>query len=190
MGNGSCYAPATLTAVVDDGTAQRATEGSGDPDRMMTVRRRLSLLVTIVTVALVAAACGRASENEINQALGITPTATMSAEQIASATEAASATAAARSLASSSPGAVALGDVTLGARQFQTWCSGCHSPGGAGADILSAGSPGSSVTAESLLPLVRDAVGHPKPPGPYLPTEITNSQIADIAAYLNDQATE
>ncbi len=154
------------------------------------MRRRVSLLVTVIAIALTAAACGRATENQINQALGITPTATMSSEQIASATEAASATAATRLLAASSPGAVNQGDVTQGARQFQTWCSGCHGPGGAGSDILSAGSPGVSVTAESLLPLVREAVGHPSPPGPYLPTEITNNQIADIAAYLNDQASD
>ncbi len=152
--------------------------------------RRFTLLGALIAVAVTAAACGRASEVEINQALGITPTATLSAEQIALATEAASATASARELALSSPGASALGDVTQGARQFQTWCSGCHGPGGAGPDILSAGSAGSSVTVDSLLPLVREAVGHSTPPGPYLPTEISDGQIADIAAYLNDQAAE
>jgi mono/diheme cytochrome c family protein len=142
----------------------------------------------VVGVALVAAACGRATEDQINQALGITPTATLSAEQIASATEAASATAAARLLAASSPGASALGDVTQGRRQFTTWCSGCHGPGGAGPDILSSGSPGASVTADTLLPLVREGTGHASPPGPYLPTEINDDQIADIAAYLNSEA--
>ena len=156
---------------------------------MMPVRRRFTFLVTLVSVALVGAACGRASEEQINQALGITPTATMSAEQIASATEAASATAAARELALASPGAAALGDVTQGARQFQTWCSGCHGPGGIGPDIRSPGSAGASVTADSLLPLVREGEAH-DPPGPYLATEITDGQIADIAAYLNEQAAE
>lgn len=154
------------------------------------MRRRFTLLVSVITIALVAAACGRATEVEINQVLGITPTATMSTEEIAAATEAASATTEARLLAASSPGAGALGDVSQGARQFQTWCSGCHGPGGAGADILSPGSPGASVTADSLLPLIREAVGHATPPGPYLPTEISDGQIADIAAYLNDQAAE
>lgn len=154
----------------------------------MIVRRRISLLMTIGSIALLAAACGRATEQEINQALGITPTATLSAEAIASATEEASATAAARLVAASSPGAVALGDITQGARQFQTWCSGCHGGGGSGPDILSPGSPGATVSGESLLPLIREAEGHASPPGPYLVTEITDKQVVDIAAYLNDQA--
>jgi mono/diheme cytochrome c family protein len=144
----------------------------------------------VVSIALVGAACGRATEDQINQALGITPTATLSTEQIASATEAASATAAARLLAASSPGAASLGDVTQGRRQFTTWCSGCHGPGGAGPDILSPGSPGSSVTADSLLPLIREGAGHADPPGPYLPTEISDGQVADIAAYLNSEAAD
>ena len=157
---------------------------------MKAVHRRFALLVALITVALGAAACGRATEDQINQALSITPTATQSAEELASATESASATAAARLLAASSPGAVAQGDVTQGSRQFQTWCAGCHKPGGAGPDILSPGSPGASVTAETLLPLIREAVGHPKPPGPYLATEISDKQVTDIAAYLNDQAAD
>jgi len=101
--------------------------------------------------------------------------------------------AAARLLAASSPGAAAQGDVSQGSRQFQTWCSGCHGPGGVGPDIRSPGSPGATVSAETLLPLVREGVGHPEPPDPpgvYSATEITDKQVADIAAYLNDQAAE
>ena len=162
----------------------------GTRDGMMALHRRFVLLVALISVALGAAACGRATEDQINQALGITPTATQSAEQIASATEAASATAAARLRAASSPGAAAQGDVVQGRRQFQTQCSGCHRPGGAGPDILSPGSPGATVSAETLLPLVREAVGHPDPPGPYPKTLVTDKQVADIAAYLNDQAAE
>jgi mono/diheme cytochrome c family protein len=154
---------------------------------MEALPRRLSLMITVVSIALVAAACGRATDDQINQALGITPTATLSAEQIASATAAASATSAARLLAVSSPGAVALGDVQQGERQFETWCIGCHGPGGVGPEILSPGSPGSAVTADSLLPLVRDGEGH-TPPGPYKTTEITNKQITDIAAYMQNSA--
>src|SRR5829696_6246901 len=149
---------------------------------MKAVHRRLALLVALITVALGAAACGRATEDQINQALGITPTATQSAEQVAAATEAVSATAAARLLAASSPGAAGaavLGDVTQGSRQFQTQCSGCHRPGGAGPDILSPGSPGETVTAEMLLPLVREAVGHADPPGPYPKTLVSDKQVAD-----------
>ena len=153
------------------------------------MRRRLSLLVSIGFVAIVTAACGRATEDQINQMLGITPTATLTAEQIAGATEAAAATQAARQLAASTPGGAQLGDVTSGSRQFETWCAGCHGPGGSGPDILSAGSPGASVTADSLLPLVREGVGHAKPPGPYRETEISDKQIVDLAAYLNAEAS-
>ena len=157
---------------------------------MNAVHRRFVLLVSLITIAVGAAACGRATEDEINQALGITPTATESAGQVAAATEAASATAAARLLAASSPGAATLGDVSQGSRQFQTWCSGCHGPGGVGPDIRSPGSPGATITTATLLPLVREGVGHADPPGPYLPTEISDKQIGDIAAYLNAQAAD
>ena len=160
---------------------------------MVAVHRRFVLLVSLISVALGAAACGRATEDQINQALCITPTATQSAEQVAAATEAASATAAVRQLAATSPEAGALGDVTQGSRQFQTWCSGCHGPGGQGPDIRSPGSPGETVTAESLLALVREGVGHPEPPNPpgvYRTTEISDKQVADLAAYLRDQSAE
>ena len=107
----------------------------------MAVHRRFVLLVSLITIALGAAACGRATEDQINQALGITPTATQSAEQVAAATEAASATAAARQLAASSPGAAVLGDVTQGKRQFQTWCSWVSRTGRRGTGHSLAGKP-------------------------------------------------
>ncbi len=153
------------------------------------MRRRASIVVTVVFLALFAVACGRASEVEINQALGITPTPTLSGEQIAASTAAASATTAARLAAASSPGAEALGDVAAGKRQFNTWCTGCHGPGGAGPDILSPGSPGAAVTADSMQALIRDGTGHATPPGAYRPTEISDKQIKDITAYLLDEAS-
>ncbi|MCA9876896.1 MAG: cytochrome c [Thermomicrobiales bacterium] len=145
--------------------------------------KRLALMTTVGAVALTVAACGRATEEQINQALGITPTPTMSAEQVAESTAAASATSAARELAMSSPGAAAAGDVTAGKRQFDTWCIGCHGPGGSGPDVLSAGSPGASVDPDTLLLMIRDGEGH-TPPGPYKNTEISDKQVTDIAAYL------
>ena len=151
------------------------------------MRNRLALLVTTVSLALFAAACGRATSEQIDQVLGITPTATLSPAEIAAETAAASATSAARQLAMSSPGAAALGDVEQGQRQFETWCAGCHSPGGAGPDILSPGSPGASVTAATLQPLVREGTGH-TPPGAYKPSEISDRQINDIVAYLRQSA--
>jgi mono/diheme cytochrome c family protein len=174
-------------------TESGGSTSAGTRHGMMAVHRRFVLLVSLISVALGAAACGRATEDQINQALGITPTATQSAEQVAAATEAASATAASRLLAASSPGAAILGDVSQGSRQFQTWCSGCHGPGGVGPDIRSPGSPGETVTSESLLALVREGVGHPEPPDPpgvYSTTEISDKQVTDIAAYLRDQSAE
>ena len=47
------------------------------------------LALTFLSVLIVVVACGRASEEDINNALGIVPTATLSGEQIAQATEAA-----------------------------------------------------------------------------------------------------
>lgn len=153
--------------------------------------RRLSILVTVITVALVAAACGRATEEEINQALGITPTATMSAEQIAESTAAASATSAARLLAASSPGAsgAAHGDLVAGKRQYNTWCTGCHSANGQGGPLLNPDSPAAKITAEILLPMIRDGKDH-TPPGKYKNTEISDKQVADIAAYLQSSPGE
>jgi mono/diheme cytochrome c family protein len=149
--------------------------------------RRLTFMIAVISIALAAVSCGRATENQINQALGITPTATLSAEQMASATAAASATSAAREMAASSPGAVAQGDVTQGKRQFDTWCVACHGPGGSGPDLLAAGGPGASVTPDMLLPIIREGAGE-HPPGQYKTTEITDKQVVDVAAYIQSSA--
>ncbi len=152
--------------------------------------KRALLLVASIAVASLAVACGRASEAEINQALGITPTPTASSEQLAAQSAAASATSAAAAMTIASPGAeaAAIGDVTRGRRQFTTQCAGCHRAGGAGPDILSPGGPGSGVTVDTLLPLLREGTGHPVPPGPYPPTRLSDGAVADIVAYVRDQA--
>lgn len=152
------------------------------------MRRRLSFLVTVFALALVGVACGRATEDQINQALGITPTATMSAEEIAEKTAAVTATHEASVLAASTPkstSGASVGDVEAGQRQYEFWCVNCHAPGGGGngPDLLAAGSPGSSVTVDSLTAIIRDGEGH-TPPGPYKDTEISDKQIADITAYM------
>src|SRR5688500_8750537 len=71
----------------------------------------------------------------------------------------------------------ASGDETEGKRQFNTWCTGCHGPGGNAPDLLAPGSQGAGVIFETLLPLVRDGDGHSVPPGPYRPTELSDRQI-------------
>ncbi len=88
-------------------------------------------------------------------------------------------------LAASTPtgaSVASVGDVAAGKRQYDVWCIACHSAGGAGPDLLSAGSVGSSVTLESMTTLIRDGENHP--PGAYKETEISDTQLADITAYI------
>lgn len=147
--------------------------------------KRATLLVTLIGVAIFVAACGRASDNDIFQALGITPTPTQSAEQIATATAQVAAQQTAVAAAVGSPGAggaVALGDVTRGERTFNQWCLNCHKAGGPGGDILSPGSPGSGMTIDSLTVLIREGADHP--PGPYQTFQISDRALNDLAAYI------
>jgi hypothetical protein len=44
------------------------------------------------------------------------------------------------------------------------------------------------VAFETLLPLVRDSEGHAIPPGRYRPSELNDSQILDLAAYISSSA--
>ncbi|HEX5497968.1 MAG TPA: cytochrome c [Thermomicrobiales bacterium] len=151
------------------------------------MRNRAAILVVVISLALGLAACGRASEEQINQALGITPTPTPSAEQLAAATNAALAEATERAQAAASPAAsgdlAALGSVTEGSRQFETWCSGCHTPGGAAPDVKALQAAAAKMSPDDLEALVRDGKNH-NPPGPYKTTEISDAQIGDLGAYI------
>ena len=162
------------------------------------VRRRAGLLIAVIATALTVAACGRASPTEISRALGITPTATLSAAQIATATSAAvaAATQAAVAAVAASPGtgsprAVAAGDITRGGQQFTTWCAGCHRAGGGGRgpDILSPGSAGTGLAYPDLETLIRQGTNH-APPGPYAKTRITDRQLNDLHAFILSKAGE
>lgn len=155
-------------------------------------RNRAALMVSMVVITLAVAACGRATEEEINQALGITPTPTQSAEQIAAATERAESAAATREagIASGSPesgDAIAVtGDPVRGQTQFSLYCLQCHGPAGQGPNILEAGNPAAAMTNEELLTLVREGTGHGVAPIPnYL---VSDQSIADIHAYIQAQA--
>lgn len=156
------------------------------------MRTRAFSLVSVTALVLLVAACGRATDAEIDQALGITPTATASAAQLATGTAraAAAATQAAVAAAGGSPGAevAAVGDVTRGSRQFTVSCMGCHRAGGAGPDLLAPGGPGAAASAATLLPLLREGVGHAVPPGPYTATELSDATIANLAAYIQSRA--
>ncbi len=168
-------------------------DAAGRPRRAAATKGRLgmgnrgTLLLATVVLAITLAACGRASDLQINQALGITPTPTQSAEEIASATSAAVASATESAIAEEAPAGEPLGDARRGERQFTTQCVGCHRAGGQGPEILEPGSPGSDVTPDSLLALVRDGTGHPEG-STYSSTQLTDSQVNDLAAYILSEA--
>ena len=152
--------------------------------------KRTTFLVTLIAVAAGVAGCGRASQAEIDQALSITPTATPSQEQVAASTAAAASALATQTAAASNPAGqvAALGDVTRGSRQFTVQCAGCHRPGGPGGDILAPGGPGADVAPDALLTMLRQGTGHPVPPGPYSPSQLSDSAIHDLAAFIRSRA--
>ncbi len=156
------------------------------------MRRLPALFLSLIAVILSIAACGRASEVEIDQALGITPAPTVSADQLATRESEAAAAASAQAVAAaSSPrtaGQAAVGDITRGGRQFLTNCSGCHNPGGRGPNLIEPGGPGAAVTGESLLPILREGINHPVPPGPYSAARLSDAAILDLAAYIQSRA--
>ncbi len=158
------------------------------------MRTRGSVLaITLLSVLIVAVACGRASEQDINKALGIKPTATMSDEQIAQATKAAEAAASAIA-AGATPvtAAVAIsipeGDVKLGLQQFQFQCITCHQANGTGKGpaLTTADSPVVDMTDVELFDLVRNGTGHTGQQ-PVSPVRISDKQLASIIAYIRDQ---
>ena len=156
------------------------------------MRTRALLLVMTIGIAVVAVACGRASESDINSALGITPSATFSAEQIADQTAEAESVAATRTAIASTagtPGAVAQGDIVQGQQQFSIWCQQCHRPDGTGRGPALAGpdSPAAGMTDEQLTDLIRNGTNH-DPPGGYETHELSDRQIVNINAYIHSIA--
>jgi mono/diheme cytochrome c family protein len=148
--------------------------------------KRGVILATVIASAIGLAACGRATEEQINQALGITPTPTRTAEEIVEATAAAEATVAAREAAQATPGGADvafLGDATRGKNTFNMWCVACHGPGGTGGDIMGL----DGYTPDTFMTLVRTGEGHP--PGPYQSFQITDSAVMDLGAYLASEGS-
>ena len=145
------------------------------------MRTRLTFLVATLGIALIAVACGRASRADIDSALGITPTATLSAEQIATGTASAA-------LAQSS-GAVT-GDVMQGRTQYQLRCLNGHRPNNVvNAPVLSGpDNPAVALSDEQLITLVRTGQGHSTPPGPLSEVTISESQLINIIAFIRDQS--
>lgn len=165
------------------------------------MRRRLAFLVMTIAIAVVAVACGRASQNQIDAALGITPTVTLSAADMATGTSQAVITLATRqaaiaSLASPGSGGspvsfAAAGDIVQGRTQFMIRCQQCHQPSGAGRAPALKGpnNPAVALTDEGLRELVRSGVGHAAPPGPLNEVAISDRQLINIIAYIRDQST-
>src|SRR5687768_11183224 len=106
------------------------------------MRTRLTFLIATFGIAVIAVACGRATQSEIESALGITPTATLSAEQMATGTANA---------------ASIVGDVAQGRTQYQLRCLNCHRANSPlNAPLLSGpDNPATKFTDEQLTTLVR-----------------------------------
>ncbi len=162
------------------------------------MRKRGSILaITFLSVLIVVVACGRASEDDINNALGIKPTATLSDEQIAQATKAADAAASAIAeggtpAAESGIAAIMqLGDLTLGQQQFSFQCTACHQVNGSGRGpaLTTADSPAVDLTDEQLYDLVRNGTGHTGQQ-PVSTVRISDRQLASIILYIRDQISK
>jgi mono/diheme cytochrome c family protein len=150
-------------------------------------------LITVVGLATLAVACGRATEDDINSALGITPTPTMSAEQQETATAEANANAteAAAIAGGASPAdaaaddtnLAALGNVMLGRTGFAVQCQRCHNPAGTGVD-----NPANGLSDVQLYSLIVDGTNHgPDVGGPGALATLTDKQIYDLIAFVRSQ---
>ncbi len=145
--------------------------------------RQRSAVLGVFAIVLFLVACGRASDQQIDQALGITPAPTVDATEVAQL---------AASAAVASPEEVdeSLGIASAGATTFQFNCQICHAPGGGGTapDLLAAGGIGADIDYATLYPILRDGEGHSPSPGPYPNFRITDDDIADIGAYIRENA--
>lgn len=151
-------------------------------------------------VGVIAVACGRASPADIDSALGITPSATLSEQQVADSTAAAIAEAETRTAAQaalSSPGAAggpvdfaSAGNPLAGRTAFNGRCIGCHKVGGAGLGPELAGpdNPAVALTDQQIIDLVRTGEGHASPPGPLTEVDINEQQMIDILAFIREQS--
>jgi len=161
------------------------------------MRKRGSILaITFLSVLIVVVACGRASEQDINNALGIKPTATLSDQQIAQATEVAGAAASAIAagatpVVASGVAGLPPGDLKLGQQQLQFQCMACHQASGSGQGpaLLGPDSPVLAMTDEQLYELVRNGTGHTGQQ-PFSTMRISDRQLASIILYIRTQLEE
>jgi mono/diheme cytochrome c family protein len=142
--------------------------------------RQRSAFLTVIALMLVLVACGRATQEQIDQALGITPEPTSSATEVAQADSAASAVA--------SPADETAGVAALGKTKFQFNCQICHKAGGTAPDLVAKGGPYQNLDYATLYPIVREGEGgHTPQPGPIAEFKLTDDDIANIAAYIREQ---
>lgn len=158
------------------------------------------MLIVTGGLAVVLVACGRASPADIDAALGITPTATLSSEQVAAGTEqavaseqtrtAAQAQIAASPVAGQTVELAAAGNPTLGGSTFRLRCLGCHGVADTprGPSLAGPDNPSVALADQELFDLVRTGEGHAVPPGPFSTSDITDRQLIDILAYIRQQS--
>lgn len=164
---------------------------------------RAGLLAASFCLVLVAVACGRASETDIDSALGITPTATQSSEEIAAATgtaelqateraeRAAQAATAEAAGGESETDIVALlegGEVSRGQVVFLQNCQTCHGGGPAAANFLVPGTD-ADLSAENFYAVVREGDGHPQPPGAIAEQRISEGNLRHLYAFILDRVS-
>ena len=159
-------------------------------------RRRAGILVTTVAVAVIAVACGRATDDEINAALGIKPTATLSAQEQAAATEAANAKATANANAAASGGTpvaedvdlASLGNVTAGQTSALVACNLCHGASKPGGVLFGPGSASAALTDQQLYDTVKLGTNHgPEVGGPGPEKRLTDKDIYNIIAFIRSK---
>jgi mono/diheme cytochrome c family protein len=143
--------------------------------------RRRSTVLGVIAIVMLIGACGRATEQQIDQALGITPTPTVDPVAAAQATEDAS-------MAIATPDDADAGVAALGRTKFQFNCQTCHVPGGSAPDLLESGGPYADIDYATLYPILREGEGHTPSPGPYASFVITDADIANIGAFIREQA--
>jgi mono/diheme cytochrome c family protein len=161
-------------------------------------RHRAYWLIAIIGLATFAVACGRASEADINAALGITPTPTMSADDMATATTLASENA--TRVASGGEGVdtaaedttdlAGLGNPLIGRTAFLSNCTGCHAVNGSGAAPPLAGATGlaAPLTDMQIFNTIREGVRHGEDiGGPGARANLTDKQIYDMIAFIRNQ---
>jgi mono/diheme cytochrome c family protein len=151
-------------------------------------------------IAVVAVACGRASDEDIYQALGVTPTPTLSDQQIADETAAAVSeeetqvavtTALAASPVDGGGGVdlAAAGNPVAGRTAFLQRCQSCHRPGGAGPapELAGPDNPAVALTDQEIVDIVRTGEGHGGTVA-FDEVAIREQQLIDVLAFIREQS--